>query len=172
MADRSLRSTRGYRLRPLRRRRPKRSFTRVAPLSAPDPDPEGITAHSRSVEDLRDDTTGSLLFSGRIPEGSHASASDDPYGGQEFPAIMRTAACDRLGVDRSLLRLLGHYTRMADSTPSVREKVEAIFRELAGDRAATLDATSLPAGITSTITADLAAEDADEISFHLTDWSW
>jgi hypothetical protein len=68
---------------------------------------------------------------------------------------------------------------MADSTPSVREKVEAIFRELAGDRAATLEATSLPAGITSTITAALAAEDAgddeilhaDEIAFHLTDWS-
>ena len=54
-----LRLTRGYRLRPLRGRRPKRSFTRIAPLSAPDP--EGITAHSRSVEDLRDDTTGSLF---------------------------------------------------------------------------------------------------------------
>lgn len=82
--------------------------------------------------------------------------------------------------DKSRLTpLLGHYTRMADSTPSVREKVEAIFRELAGDRAVTLDATSLPAGITSTITAALAAEDAgddeilhaDEIAFHLTDWS-
>jgi hypothetical protein len=68
---------------------------------------------------------------------------------------------------------------MADSILSVREKVEAIFRELAGDRAATLDATALPAGITSTITAALAAEDAgdeeilhaDEIAFHLTDWS-
>jgi hypothetical protein len=68
---------------------------------------------------------------------------------------------------------------MADSTPSVREKVEAIFRELAGDRAATLVATTFPAGITSTVTAALAAEDAgddeilhaDEIAFHLTDWS-
>ncbi len=30
-----------------------------SPLSAPDP--EGITAHSRSVEDLRDDTTGFLF---------------------------------------------------------------------------------------------------------------
>ncbi len=59
MADRSLRSTRGYRLRTLRGRRPKRSFTQVTLLSAPDP--EGITAHSRSVEDLRDDTTGSLF---------------------------------------------------------------------------------------------------------------
>ncbi len=34
-------------------------LSRVAPLSAPDP--EGITAHSRSVEDLQDDTTGSLF---------------------------------------------------------------------------------------------------------------
>ena len=57
MEDRSLRSTRGYRLRTLRVQRPKRSFTQVAPLS----DPEGITAHSRSVEDLRDDTTVSLF---------------------------------------------------------------------------------------------------------------
>ncbi len=60
MADRSLRSTQGYRVRPLRGRQPNRSFTQVAPLSAPDP--EGITAHSRSVEDLRDDTTGSLFW--------------------------------------------------------------------------------------------------------------
>jgi hypothetical protein len=68
---------------------------------------------------------------------------------------------------------------MADSSPSVCEKVEAIFRELAGERAATLDATRLPAAITSTITAALAAEDAgeeqvlhaDQIAFHLTDWS-
>ena len=68
---------------------------------------------------------------------------------------------------------------MADSTPSVREKVAAIFRELAGDRAATLYATRLPAGITSIITAALVAEagdddeilHADQIAFHLTDWS-
>ena len=68
---------------------------------------------------------------------------------------------------------------MADSTPSLHEKVEAIFRELAGDRVAMLSATTLPAGITSTITAALAAEDAsdeeilhaDEIAFHLTDWN-
>ena len=31
------------------------------PLIRSAPDPEGITAHSRSVEDLRDDTTGSLF---------------------------------------------------------------------------------------------------------------
>ena len=68
---------------------------------------------------------------------------------------------------------------MPDSSSPVRERVEAIFRELAGDRAVSLDATILPAGITSTITAALASEDAsdeailhaDEIAFHLTDWS-
>ena len=68
---------------------------------------------------------------------------------------------------------------MAESTPSVREKVDAIFREVAGDRATMLEATRLPAGVTSTIKAALAAADAgdeeilhaDEIAFHLTDWS-
>ncbi len=38
-----------------------RSSTVHCPLSDPVPDPEGITAHSRSVEDRRDDTTGSLF---------------------------------------------------------------------------------------------------------------
>jgi len=74
---------------------------------------------------------------------------------------------------------LGHITHMADSTSSFRVKVEAIFRELAGDRAATLDATRLPESITSTITAALIAKDAgeaeilhaDQIAFNLTDWS-
>ena len=33
-----------------------------------------------------------LCFSGRILEGSQASASDEPCGRQEFPAKMRTAA--------------------------------------------------------------------------------
>ncbi len=69
--------------------------------------------------------------------------------------------------------------RMASSTSSFRVKVEAIFRELAGDRAATLDATRLPESITSTITAALIAKDAgeaeilhaDQIAFNLTDWS-
>ncbi len=68
---------------------------------------------------------------------------------------------------------------MADSPSSVRERVEAIFRELAGDRVVSLDSTIFPAGVTSTITAALADDDAsdeailhaDEIAFHLTDWS-
>ena len=61
--DRSLRSTRGYPLRTLRVRG-RRSLCGSklhCSLSDPAPDPEGITAYSRSVEDLRDDTTGSLF---------------------------------------------------------------------------------------------------------------
>jgi hypothetical protein len=69
---------------------------------------------------------------------------------------------------------------MADSHDTVREKVGAIFRELAGERARTLDGTILPAAITSAITAALSSEDAtereilhkDEIAFHLTDWNY
>jgi hypothetical protein len=69
---------------------------------------------------------------------------------------------------------------MADSYDTVREKVGAIFRELAGERARALDGTILPAAITSTITAALSSEDAteqdilhkDEIAFHLTDWNY
>ena len=68
---------------------------------------------------------------------------------------------------------------MADFKRSFRGKVEAIFRELAGDRAATLNAERLPAEITSTITAALAGESgdedailhADQIAFNLTDWN-
>src|SRR4051812_9463778 len=66
-----------------------------------------------------------------------------------------------------------------DAHDSVRKKVEAIFKELAGDRAAALDGEKLPAGITSAITAALSGPDAgeeqvlhaDQIAFHLTDWN-
>ncbi len=66
-----------------------------------------------------------------------------------------------------------------DPYESVREKVEALFTELAGDRARRLNAGTFPAGITSAISgalADPAATDeqilhADQIAFHLTDWS-
>jgi len=51
---------------------------------------------------------------------------------------------------------------MADPIDSVSEKVAAIFRELAGERAAVLDATRLPASVTSVITAALAAEAAED----------
>lgn len=68
---------------------------------------------------------------------------------------------------------------MAESKHSFRDKVEAIFRELAGDRAANLNAERLPSQITSTITAALAGESgdadailhADKIAFNLTDWN-
>jgi hypothetical protein len=68
---------------------------------------------------------------------------------------------------------------MPDSSDSVGDKVAAIFRELAGERAGTLEATRLPTNITSNITAALAEDDCtsekllrvDEIAFHLTDWS-
>jgi len=68
---------------------------------------------------------------------------------------------------------------MANSTRSFRVKVEAIFRELAGDRVAMLDASRLPERITSIITAALAGESgdadavlhADQIAFNLTDWN-
>lgn len=76
---------------------------------------------------------------------------------------------------------LGHIdVRMSDNAwDSVRKKVRAIFTELAGDRARMLEGDTFPAGITSTITAALsgsgASEEqvlhADQIAFHLTDWS-
>ena len=66
-----------------------------------------------------------------------------------------------------------------DSHDSVRKKVEALFIELAGDRARMLDGNRFPAGITSTITASLSGADAndeqvlqaDTLAFHLTDWN-
>lgn len=66
-----------------------------------------------------------------------------------------------------------------DPYQSVDKKVQAIFTELAGDRARMLDGCVFPAGITSTITAALADADAttdeilhaDQIAFHLTDWN-
>jgi hypothetical protein len=62
---------------------------------------------------------------------------------------------------------------------SVRKKVQAIFTELAGERARTLDGSTFPAGITSTVTVALAGSNAteeqilhaDQIAFHLTDWN-
>ncbi len=66
-----------------------------------------------------------------------------------------------------------------DAHDSVRRKVETIFSEMAGDRTKMLDSGTFPAGITSTITTALAGSDAteeqilhaDQIAFHLTDWS-
>ena len=66
-----------------------------------------------------------------------------------------------------------------DAHDSVRKKVQAIFTELAGDRARMLEGGTFPAGITSTVTAALSSTDAteeqilhaDQIAFHLTDWN-
>jgi len=66
-----------------------------------------------------------------------------------------------------------------DAHDSVRKKVQAIFTELAGDRARMLEGSTFPAGITSTVTAALSGSDAseeqilhaDQIAFHLTDWN-
>jgi hypothetical protein len=66
-----------------------------------------------------------------------------------------------------------------DAHDSVRKKVQAIFTELAGDRARMLDGSTFPAGITSTVAAALSSSDAteeqilhaDQIAFHLTDWN-
>lgn len=66
-----------------------------------------------------------------------------------------------------------------DAHDSVCKKVQAIFAELAGDRARTLDGSTFPADITSTVTVALAGSNAteeqilhaDKIAFHLTDWN-
>jgi hypothetical protein len=66
-----------------------------------------------------------------------------------------------------------------DAYDSVRKKVQAIFTELAGDRAGMLVSGTFPASITTTITTALSSPDsteeqilhADEIAFHLTDWN-
>lgn len=65
------------------------------------------------------------------------------------------------------------------SESSVAQKVAVIFRELAGERASAVDGSRFPANVTSTITAAIMGDDADEakilhadeIAFHLTDWS-
>ena len=66
-----------------------------------------------------------------------------------------------------------------DAHDSVREKVQVIFTELAGDRARMLEGGTFPACITSTITAALCGAEAteeqilhaDRIAFNLTDWN-
>ncbi|MCA9285248.1 MAG: hypothetical protein KDA22_08550 [Phycisphaerales bacterium] len=66
-----------------------------------------------------------------------------------------------------------------DAYDSVREKVETIFAELAGDRASMLDGGRFPAVIASAVTAALSGPEAsegeilhaDQIAFHLVDWN-
>jgi hypothetical protein len=62
-----------------------------------------------------------------------------------------------------------------DPYDTVRKKVEAIFTELAGDRE--LQVRGSPPGgvvhsaIASALSADIRKEVAEEIAFHVVDWS-
>jgi len=62
-----------------------------------------------------------------------------------------------------------------DAHDSCRAKVEAIFRELVGERAQRVSATSLPAESVAAIAAsyapDIALQRAQDIAFHLSDWA-
>jgi len=62
-----------------------------------------------------------------------------------------------------------------DAHDSYRAKVEAIFRELAGERASRLGATSYATASAHAIAAsyapDMDSERAKDIGFHLTDWA-
>jgi hypothetical protein len=65
---------------------------------------------------------------------------------------------------------------MASSDPheSVKRKVEAIFRELAGERARNLEATHYPIAIDNLVTESLTAsheQNPGEVAFHLVDWN-
>src|SRR5437899_1625955 len=61
---------------------------------------------------------------------------------------------------------------MPDIHDSVKQKVEAIFRELAGERAPALFAAVPPStDVMATALADLGEQRAHDIAFHLADWS-
>lgn len=63
-----------------------------------------------------------------------------------------------------------------DAHDSVRKKVEAIFIELAGDRElqvpGSLRGGVVHSAIASALSTDIREEVADEIAFHLVDWSY
>jgi hypothetical protein len=65
---------------------------------------------------------------------------------------------------------------MNDAIESVREKVTAIFGELAGDRASRLDASTLPAAamhaVASALGNDYGPLRSQDIALHLCDWNW
>jgi hypothetical protein len=65
---------------------------------------------------------------------------------------------------------------MIDPHDAVRERVLAIFRELAGDRAKLLDPSVLATPAMDAMTASLAAdhgwEKGADVAFHLADWNW
>lgn len=58
---------------------------------------------------------------------------------------------------------------------SVEEKVRAIFSELAGDRAESLDGASIAHGamdaITNALSDEYGAEKAADLAFHMADWN-
>lgn len=61
-----------------------------------------------------------------------------------------------------------------DELDSVGQKVDAIFREMAGERAARLDGSVVAASAMSAITAAYADENpsiAEDIGFHMADWN-
>jgi hypothetical protein len=64
---------------------------------------------------------------------------------------------------------------MSDEHDSVRAKVSAIFKELAGDRERQLDGSILARKINDLLAAALSElhpiEIADQIAFHLVDWN-
>jgi hypothetical protein len=61
---------------------------------------------------------------------------------------------------------------MPDIHDTARQKVKAIFSELAGDRASNLFAAVPPSTDTlASAFADLGEQRAKDIAFHLTDWS-
>ena len=62
-----------------------------------------------------------------------------------------------------------------DAHDSCRAKVEAIFRELVGERALRISASSLPAesvaAIAVSYSPDMEFQRAQDIAFHLSDWA-
>ena len=62
-----------------------------------------------------------------------------------------------------------------DPTDSVTEKVAAIFRELAGDRAHQLDgsaiATPVRDAIATALSSDYGGATAEKIALHMSDWN-
>ena len=60
---------------------------------------------------------------------------------------------------------MGHM--VSDPIESVRDKVRTIFKELTGERAASLEGNRLPASVTSAIAADLSGSEASEQRFSM-----
>jgi hypothetical protein len=65
---------------------------------------------------------------------------------------------------------------MPDAHDSVEEKVRAIFKELAGERAERLEGGNPPfealRAFENALAAEYAPEVAADVAFHLVDWNW